>query len=165
MISTNRIFEISKKKREGFNMSKVDKRTIEATYASELITIYADRYPTIYQVLSRYLSKCGYSHEEIERIVEEETFDSVIDAMRFGDFLATLKMVMESFAHIEYKSVSEINTHFEKILARRYGVTECDVYIYTALSPALKRLVSDGYVDAQEHPDNSAWKVYKYIGK
>lgn len=146
-------------------MSKVDKRTINALYTQELMTLYADQRPTVYQVLSRYLSKCGYSHEEIERIVEEETFASVADAMSFGDFLATLKVVMESFAHIEYKSFSEIRDHFTIILARRFGVKESDVDVYTAISPALKRLVRDGYVDVQEHPDNSAWNVYKYIGK
>ena len=123
-------------------MSKVDKRTINALYTQELMTLYADQRPTVYQVLSRYLSKCGYSHEEIERIVEEETFASVADAMSFGDFLATLKVVMESFAHIEYKSFSEIRDHFTIILARRFGVKESDVDVYTAISPALKRLVT-----------------------
>ena len=144
-------------------MSKVDKRTIEATYVRELLDNYANEYPTVNQVLGRYLGKVGYSNEEIQTIVEEETFDTVISAVRFGDYLATVKLIMEMYASIEYKQVSEINKYFEHVLAERYGVSELSVDVYYAISPALKRLVRDGYVDVQEHPDNSAWNVYKYI--
>jgi hypothetical protein len=71
---------------------------------------------------------------------------------------------MENFAKIEYKSVSEINKHFEVVLAKRFGVSDCNVDIYDAISPALKRLERDGFVDAKENPEHAKWKLYKYIG-
>lgn len=143
---------------------RVDKRTIEASYVYELTTLYGKEYPTTFQVLSRYLSKYGYTDAQIQRIVDEEVFDTVVSAMRYGDYLASVLEIVKRIARIEYKSVSEINASFEKVLAQRFGVSTCSVDVYNEISPALKRLVKEGLVDVQDHPDNSRWNMYKYVG-
>lgn len=145
-------------------MSKIDKRTIEASYVNDLIENYKNEYPTIYQVLSRYLSKDGYTNAEIQRIVEEETFDTVVSAMRYGDYLSNVKEIMETYASIEYKTLGEINKYFEQVLAKRYGVSETAVDIYDAIQPALKRLQKDNLVEIIDNPEHVGWKLYKYIG-
>lgn len=142
---------------------RIDKRTIEASYVKEIIDLYGENYPTIVAVLSRYLTKCGYTDEQIESIAEEETFDTVISAMRYGDYLANVKQIMQKFAKHEYKSVSDIEKYFEVILAERYGVSTCNIEVYEGISPALKRLVKEGSVEKIENPEHANWNLYKYI--
>ena len=146
------------------HMSKVDKRTIEASYVRELVENYEKEYPTVFQVLSKYLGKNGYSNEQIQKIVDEEVFDTVISAMRYGDYLANVKDIMEKYASIEYKTLGEIRKYFEYILAKRYGVSESDVDVYEAIIPALKRLQKDNLVEIIDNPNHTGWKLYKYIG-
>lgn len=145
-------------------MSKVDKRTIEASYVRELVENYEKEYPTVFQVLSKYLGKNGYSNEQIQKIVDEEVFDTVISAMRYGDYLANVKDIMEKYAKIEYKSLGEINKYFEKVIAERFSVSEVAVDVYQSIGPSLKRLAKDGMVEIIDNPDREGWKLYKYIG-
>lgn len=145
-------------------MSKVDKRTIEAAYVRELVTKYVEKYPTVEEVLSHYLSKNDYSEQEIKKIVEEETFDTVVQAMRYGDYLSTTEKIMKQYASIEYKTISDINKYFEKVLAERFGVKEVSVDVYSAINPAIKRLIKIGKVDYIENPEHAGHYMYKYIG-
>lgn len=145
-------------------MAKVDKRTIEAAYVNELITRYGEAYPTVEQVLSNYLSKNGYSEQEIKKIAEEEAFDTVVQAMRFGDYLSTTEDIMKKYASGEAKTLGEINKFFEHVLAKRYGVREVSVDVYNAIRPALNKLIKMGKVKQEDNPEHEGWYVYSYIG-
>ena len=76
----------------------IDKRTIEASYVYSLVNEYNNEYPTTFQVLRRYLKKQDYSDEDIQKIVEDECFDNVVSAVRYGDYLSNVKSIMEQFA-------------------------------------------------------------------
>lgn len=142
----------------------IDKRTIEADYVRQVMELYEDEYPTVLQVLHRFLSKYEFTTEQIEKIAEEETFDTVISAVRFADYLGNVKKIMEQFARIEYKTLGEINSYFESILAKRYNTAECAISVYEAIHPALKRLHKDGLVEIIDNPEHEGWFLYKYIG-
>lgn len=145
-------------------MSKVDKRTVEAAYVHELATKYVEKYPTVEEVLSHYLSKNDYSEQEIKKIAEEETFDTVVQAMRYGDYLSTTEKIMKQYASIEYKTTSDINKYFEMVLAERFGVKEVSVDVYSSINPAIKRLIKIGKVEYIENPEREGHYMYKYTG-
>lgn len=142
----------------------INKRTIEASYVYSLVNEYNNEYPTTFQVLSRYLKKQGYSDADIQKIVDEECFDNAVSAMRYGDYLSNVKSIMEQFARIEYKTLGEINKHFEYVLAKRYGCKEINIEVYNAIVPALKRLEKQGLVKIIDNPEHEGWNLYKYIG-
>lgn len=145
-------------------MPTVDKRTIEASYVHELVTKYAEKYPTVEEVLTHYLSKNGYSEQEIKRIAEEETFDTVVQAMRYGDYLATTEKVMKQYASIEYKTMGDIDKFFMHIIAERFNSDDISVDVYTSIPAALSKLVKMGKVKRVDNPEHEGWYLYKYIG-
>lgn len=142
----------------------INKRTIEASYVYSLVNEYNNEYPTTFQVLSRYLKQKNYSDEDIQKIVDEECFDNAVSAMRYGDYLSSVKSIMEQFARIDYKTLGEINKYFERVLAKRYGCSDIKVEVYNAIIPALKRLEKQGLVEIIDNPEHEGWKLYKYIG-
>ena len=146
-------------------MSIVDKRTIEASYVRELVENYGKEYPTTYQVLSKYLGKNGYSNEQIQKIVDEEVFDTVVSAIRYADYLGTTKYIMEKYARIEYKTLGEIDKFFEIELKKKFSDGKVSVDVYNSIIPALKRLAKDGMVEIIDNPERAGWKLYKYIGE
>lgn len=142
----------------------IDKRTIEASYVYSLVNEYNNEYPTTFQVLRRYLKKQDYSDEDIQKIVEDECFDNVVSAVRYGDYLSNVKSIMEQFARIEYKGLGEINKYFEYVLKKRYGDGKISIDVYNAIGPALKRLEKQHLVEIIDNPEHEGWKLYKYIG-
>ena len=145
-------------------MSKVDKRTIEATYMNELVTKYAGIEPTVEQILKNYLSKQGYTDEDIMKIVEEEAFDNTVQAIKYGDYLSTTEEIMKKFASIEYKQMKDINNYYERVLSERYNITTVAIDVYEAIKPALDRLIKMNKVKKVDNPEHEGWYLYKYIG-
>lgn len=142
----------------------IDKRTIEASYVHSIVNEYNTEYPTDFQVLSRYLKKQDYSDEDIQKIVNEECFDNAVSAARYGDYLSSVKSIMEQFARSDYKTLGEINKYFEQVLIQRYGGGKIKVDVYSAISPALKRLEKQHLVEIIDNPEHEGWNLYKYIG-
>ena len=149
----------------------IDKRTIDARCISSLLTYEVKKGEalTAYEGLRIVLSGCGYSDEEIKKIVDIEKITTALEACIYGTMLDYVEQAMKKICRYEGKTYGEIEKCLSEVIADSFStdvkeVSPNSVDVYTSFKSQIDTLTRLGKVVAEDDPEHASRKLYKYIG-